>query len=95
VPLSTDRWRAAPKVAYEFLRDDAVVLDLQSGNYYRLNSVAASAWRLLHKPARLDDLVDRLLEGYEVERETLIRDLAELLSQMEEYGLVVREAGAC
>ena len=95
MPVSTDRWHAAPKVAFEFLREEAVVLDLQSGSYYRLNSVAASAWKVLEKPARLDEVVDRLLELYEVEREALIRDLAELLSRMERYGLVVREAGEC
>jgi len=87
-----ERWRIAAKVAYEFLGEDAVVLSLKTGSYYRLNSVTASAWKMLGKTGRLEEVADRLLEIYETDRPTLVRDLTELFAQMEEHGLLIREA---
>ena len=89
---SPRRWRIGPKVAYEFVDDEAVALDLQSGTYYRLNPVAASAWRLLVKSTVLDELVDGLLEEFDIDRDRLEADLSELFVDLERYGLVTPEA---
>jgi hypothetical protein len=85
------RWRIGPKVAYEFVDDEVVALDLQRGAYYRLNAVAASAWRLLLKRPVLDDLVDGLLEEFDVDRDRLEADLSELFVDLVKHGLVTRE----
>jgi len=85
------RWRIGRDVAFEFVDDEAVALNLKTGAYYRLNPTAARAWRLLEKSLGMDALVDDLLEEMEVERGRLEADLAELFADLERHGLAIRE----
>ena len=85
------RWRIGREVAYEFVEDEAVALNLKTGKYYRLNPVAASAWRLLAKSPSMDDLIDGLIEEVEVDRDRLEADLNELFADLERHGLAVKE----
>lgn len=89
--IDSGRWHISDRVVYEFVQDEAVALNLKSGTYYRLNAVAASALRHLVRGAELRNLTDRLLEEFDVGRATLAADLADLLTDFEKYGLVVRE----
>ena len=85
------RWRIGRDVAFEFVDDEAVALNLKTGVYYRLNPTAARAWRLLEKSPGMDALVDALLEEIDVERERLVADLGELFADLERHGLAMRE----
>jgi hypothetical protein len=44
--------------------DEAVLLSVQSGDYYGLNPVGASIWRLIQQPRTLADVRNALLEEY-------------------------------
>ena len=86
------RWRIGRDVAYEFLEDEAIALHLTTGTYYRLNPVAASAWRHLAGGSAMDDVVERLLAEFEVDRNSLEADLRGLFADLERYGLLTRRA---
>jgi hypothetical protein len=45
--------------------DEAVLLSVTSGDYYGLNPVAASIWRLIQRPRALVEVRDALLQEYE------------------------------
>jgi len=85
------RWRIGREVAYEFVGDEAVALNLKTGTYFRLNGVAASAWRHLAESSDAENLVDSLLREFDVDRGTLVADVADLLVDLENHGLIVRE----
>ncbi|HKN48123.1 MAG TPA: PqqD family protein [Candidatus Polarisedimenticolia bacterium] len=89
--MKPERWIISDKTAYELVEGEAVALNLQTGTYYRLNAVAASALEYLPQCPALPDLTDRLLMEFDVDRPTLAADLAELFIDLERYGLVVRE----
>ena len=71
------------------LDDDLVILDIPSGRYFELNDVGAIVWEHLDGSNTVDDLVDRVLDEYAVERDTASTDVQDLLGQLIEAGLVV------
>lgn len=70
------------------LQDETVLLDLDSENYFGLDSVGTRIWQLLNEGMDETDMVDILLGEYEVEREVLEKDVSELLSRLSEAGLI-------
>ncbi len=56
--------------------------------YYTLNEVARAVWERLDGKTTLGEIGEALEEVYEVEKEALERDMFQLLSHMEEKGLV-------
>jgi Coenzyme PQQ synthesis protein D (PqqD) len=82
------RFRHAPSVVARVLEGEAVLLDLSSGKYLGLNEVATRAWELVGAGKTLGEVRASLLEEFEVAREVLDRDLAELLEAMRARGLL-------
>lgn len=72
---------------YEVLDDELVLLNPIDSTYYRLNRVGCRFWKLLEGSA--GDVVARMLEEFDVERETLIEDLARLAEELADVGLIV------
>ena len=87
----TRRWRIGREVAYEFVGDEAVALNLKTGTYFRLNGVGASAWKHLAKSPDAEGLADRLLREFDVDRRTLVADVTDFLLELEGHGLIVRQ----
>ena len=62
--------------------DEAVLLSMQTGDYYGLNPVGASIWRLIRQPQTVSGLVAALMDEYEGVTADACRD--EVLSFLEE-----------
>ena len=73
------------------LDDDLVILDIPSGHYFEVNDVGALVWEHLDGTNTVDDLVGKVLEEYDVDRNTATTDVHELLGQLIEAGLVVED----
>ena len=89
----SERWRHADRIAFDSAGDEMVVLNLRSGEYYTLNGVAGAAWGRLTAWRTQDEIAESLWRVYDVRRETLDKDLAALIEDLERHGLVTREAG--
>ena len=71
------------------LDGEVVVLSLESGEYFGLNPVAASLWKLLQAPRTVTQLRDALLAEYEgVGAAECEEEVLSLLEEMAELGLV-------
>lgn len=68
--------------------DGIAVLDLKSNQYFTLNPVAAAVWSGIEKGASEDDLVDRVLADFAVDRATCAQDVADLIDTLARAGLV-------
>jgi hypothetical protein len=62
--------------------EEAVILDLEAGAYYGLNSVAARVWNLIQKPKTVHEILDTILEEYDVAPDRCERDLLALLRDL-------------
>lgn len=70
--------------------DELVMMSVEHGQYYGLGGVGPRVWELIEEPRSFDELIDRILEEFEVTREVCEKDMVEFLLQMEKLGLVER-----
>jgi len=69
--------------------DEAVLLSLRDGEYYGLNEVGASIWRLIQQPRTVLELRDALLEEYsDIESDECERTVVGFLTEMISLKLV-------
>ena len=66
---------------------EMVLLDMNSENYFGLDSVASDIWRLLQEGKTLDGCREELLEIYDVEADRLRNDLEAFVQQLIDNGL--------
>ena len=67
---------------------ELVLLDLESGIYFALDSVGARIWALISDGASLETVRDTMLAEFNVEAETLERDIRTLMNELERRKLV-------
>jgi hypothetical protein len=86
------RFEPSPRVLFQEVHGEMVLLDLESEHYFGLNEVGARFWQLLAQGLGTAEIVDRLLQEYEVERSALNDDLAALQHQLLSRGLIVERS---
>lgn len=79
---------ASPNQISTQLDDEAIVLELESGVYYGLAEVGARIWTILQQPTTCTQIVETLLEEYDVERMTLDSDVLTFVRDLHANQLV-------
>ena len=77
------------------LDEDLVMLSVQTGKYYGINSVGRRIWELLEQPQSRSQLCDRLLKEYDVSREQCEQEVSDFLNELEAQGLLSKPMDAC
>lgn len=67
---------------------DAVILDLKKGIYYGLDEVGARVWTLIKEPRRVSEILDALIEEYDVDRDRCESDVMDLLRDLQGRELI-------
>ena len=70
------------------LSGEAVILHLDSEQYFGLDEVGARMWQILMTSDSVSAAFDQMLDEWDVEPERLRSDLADLIEQLRENGLV-------
>ena len=78
----------SPEVLFQEVSGETVLLDLSSENYFGLDETGTRIWELLNGGSSVGEVVDALLEEYDTDRKTLESDVAELLENLAEAGLI-------
>ena len=81
----------SPEVLFRELDGEAVMLDLETERYYGLDEVGTRIWQLFAEYEETETVISQLVAEYEVEEEQLRQDLAVLLGELAEAGLVCLE----
>lgn len=68
--------------------EEVVMLDMDSGFYFGLNSVASVIWGLLEIEIGFEELINQLMAQFEVERSLCETDTKALLNQMLEKNII-------
>jgi len=74
--------RAPDHVMTAELDGETVLLSLADDSYYRMDEVSARMWRVMTSAPPLAEATEALLAEFDVERETLERDLREFVDQL-------------
>ena len=81
-------YKASSEHLYSEIGSDGVILDIKSGIYYGLNDVGNQIWHWLQAPKPVSELLNLLLEEYDVTKEQATVDLQSLLQEMLDTGLI-------
>ncbi|WP_136809672.1 PqqD family protein [Desulfosediminicola flagellatus] len=71
------------------LDGETVILDINSGMYSGLDPVGTTIWNLLEKEVTFSQIVEEILDNYDVSEEQCINDLIDFLNDLEKNGLIV------
>lgn len=70
------------------LDGETVILNLESGLYYGLDSVGTRIWNLIQEPRSVHDILGILLQEYDVQPERCEQDLLALLQELTDEGVI-------
>jgi hypothetical protein len=93
--MSNQRFRVnTPTVTHETIDGEAVIINLDSGNYYSLVDVGSFIWGLVEKGASASELQNLILQGYQGNATDIDRGVQELLAELQQENLIVPVNGA-
>jgi hypothetical protein len=82
------RFAISPGVYARPFGDELVLLDFARGEYFGLDEMSASIWKLLEAGQSVGAIADVIIERFDVERDVAFADIVELVREMGEQGLV-------
>lgn len=83
------RYRIREPILHTRLENESVLLNLDSGYYFSINSVGSRIWSLLTEgPRTVEELRTDIMQEYPVSRETAEQDIRELVQDLVEHGLL-------
>lgn len=83
------RYQRAPGAAAAEVDDEVVVLSPSDLRYHALNDTAAAVWDRLEEPVSIAEVVDGLMEAFEVERSACEAEVGAHLDELVGLGLAV------
>ncbi len=66
------------------LSGEKVMIDFETGKYYMLKGVGNDIWDMIQTEISVGDIVEKLLEEYDVTREVCISSVIDFLSKLKE-----------
>jgi hypothetical protein len=91
--VSESRFRIGPEIVHETVDGEVIAIDLASGSYYSLAGCGPAIWELLAHGASEAEIAAALLGRFEAEDAEISAGVSALLSELQENGLIVSEAG--
>lgn len=70
------------------LDNELVMMDLDKGKYYSLNSVGSSIWNMLKTPMTLSDLVTSLTKEFDIDYNKCCLEVTEFLNRLYDSELI-------
>jgi hypothetical protein len=75
-PLNSSiKLKRNPEMVFSEMDGEIVMMSIENSEYYGLDPVASRIWELLEQPATIAQLVEKLLEEYEVDYDTCLKDV--------------------
>jgi hypothetical protein len=83
------KWQVSPKVLSSKIDDEVILMSFEADSYFGLDPVASSIWQLIDKqPSTIDELVQLLLEEYEIDEHSCRNDVQKFIDEMSEKKLI-------
>jgi hypothetical protein len=78
----------SPSVLTAEVDGEIVMISIEQGLYFGLDSVGSDIWRRIEPPCSFATLIEALAADYEADRATIITDVKTLLAHMVERDIV-------
>ncbi len=76
------KYKHAERAAWRQVDKEAVILDLESSEYFSLNEVGVLIWEKLGQGADLDAAVEAVCEEYDVDEAKAKKDASALIGEL-------------
>lgn len=86
--MEISRMKVAENVVVRKIEDEVFIYDRERADVHSFNGVGAFIWRCIEKKYDGEAIVDALLEEYEIDRTTAVRDLRKFVGVITEQGLL-------
>ena len=70
------------------LSGEAAILSLDAGMYYGPDPMGARIWQLLKKPRSIHQILERISQEYDVDRDKLEQDVFHFFHELKQEGLI-------
>lgn len=70
------------------LDGEKVMIDFETGKYFLIKGSGNDIWELLAEDILFDDLINKLLDEFDITKEHCIEEVTLFLSRLEELGIV-------
>ena len=75
-------------ILFQEIGGECVLLNMDSEQYFGLDNVGAMLWQKLTENNNPAMAIPHILSAYDIDEQTLIRDLANLIQEMEKEKLI-------
>ena len=82
-----------PTVSHETIDGEAVIINLDNGNYYSLTEAGCAIWDLVARRVSLNEICRQICEAYQGDCSQIESGVQELLSQLQQENLIVSANG--
>jgi len=82
------RYAKNPNTVASKLDDELVMIDIDLGKYFSMNSIASSIWECIDSPKTKDEICDELLNEYAIDRTTCTQEVSAFLDELIRMKLV-------
>jgi coenzyme PQQ synthesis protein D (PqqD) len=72
----------SPAVLAAEVDNEIVMMSIEQGRYFGLDDIGSDIWKRIEQPCSFAALVDALAADYEADRDTIVKDVTALLTQM-------------
>jgi hypothetical protein len=79
-----------PRALSRQIDGEAVVLDVDAGEYYGLNTVGTRIWQLLTENRTLATILDCIVDEFDIAPGTADGDLHTFVEELVSHGLIVK-----
>jgi hypothetical protein len=76
------------QIVHEIIGGEAVIVNLENGNYYSADGVGAEIWRQIGTGSSRAQIVDAIVASYEVDRATANAEVGDFLEQLRGEGII-------
>ncbi|MEM7348605.1 MAG: PqqD family protein [Chloroflexota bacterium] len=86
---TTDKPRHSANATHQAVGEEAIIINLNTGEYYSLNDTGAMFWELLNGENSIKDCATQIAKAYDAEASDVEADLLELATEFESEGLII------
>lgn len=69
-------------MTHRIVDNEAVILNLKTGEYYSLNKTGTFIWKLLEDKISIEDLIDKVTEEFVIDKKSATHDIKLLLKDL-------------
>jgi hypothetical protein len=77
-----------PNIVTSTLDGEIVMMSVENGEYYGLDEIGTRIWGLLEKPVLIEELINSLINEFEVDRQECEHDTLEFLEDLFSKNLI-------